>query len=192
MLREETMRSIGRFVCADLARAPCMAVAVALALLVTGCGAPKAFRANIEHLPALSGEPEQCQEVQQPYYGWGSGPKEVLVASGPQLGQGYVPPAVDRHFTGEWPRHRLFKGRRLSIDIAKADVHNVFRLLADVSRLNLVIDESVKGSVTLRLVNVPWDQALLLICQLRDLVAERQGNIILVTTYQKHAKLAEH
>jgi len=56
----------------------------------------------------------------------------------------------------------------------------VLQLLADASGLNIVVSDSVKGSVTLRLHDVPWDQALHVILQIEGLGEERRGNVILV------------
>jgi type IV pilus assembly protein PilQ len=52
-----------------------------------------------------------------------------------------------------------YTGRRISLDFKTADIHDVLRILADVSGLNIVATDDVKARVTLRLVEVPWDQA---------------------------------
>jgi type IV pilus assembly protein PilQ len=56
----------------------------------------------------------------------------------------------------------------------------VCRLLSDVGRVNIVVAGEVTGTVTLRLRRVPWDQALDVVMQARGLVAEREGNVIVV------------
>ncbi len=53
-----------------------------------------------------------------------------------------------------------FIGKRISLDFQDADISSVLRLIADVSGLNMVVGEAVKARVTLKLLNVPWDQAL--------------------------------
>src|SRR5262249_41041290 len=60
---------------------------------------------------------------------------------------------------------KLYYGQPISLDLKDADVHNVIRLLADVSGINIVATDDVKGSITLRLNDIPWDQALDIILQ---------------------------
>ena len=78
------------------------------------------------------------------------------------------------------PRRQQYTGRRISTDLKDADIQNVLRLLADVSKLNIVAGEEVKGKITIKLRNVPWDQALDIILQAKQLDKTRNGNIIRV------------
>lgn len=73
-----------------------------------------------------------------------------------------------------------YRGRRMSIDLQDADIHTVFRFIADTAELNIVASDDVKGNVTVRLKDVPWDQALAAILQSKGLSAQRFGNIIRV------------
>jgi type IV pilus assembly protein PilQ len=73
-----------------------------------------------------------------------------------------------------------YTGRRIDLDLKDADVHNVLRLLADVGRVNIVTADNVSGSVTIRMRNVPWDQALDVVLQAKSLGMVRQGNMIRV------------
>ena len=73
-----------------------------------------------------------------------------------------------------------YTGRRIDLDLKDADVHNVLRLLADVGRVNIVTADNVQGSVTIRMRNVPWDQALDVVLQAKNLGMVRQGNMIRV------------
>ena len=73
-----------------------------------------------------------------------------------------------------------YSGRRISLDLVNADIHSVFRLISHVSNLNIVAGDDVKGSITVRLQDVPWDQALEAILQARGLGYQRFGNIIRV------------
>lgn len=73
-----------------------------------------------------------------------------------------------------------FNGRRIDLDLKDADVHNVLRLLADVGRVNIVTADNVSGSVTIRMRNVPWDQALETVLQAKGLGMVRRGNMIRV------------
>jgi type IV pilus assembly protein PilQ len=75
---------------------------------------------------------------------------------------------------------RRYAGRRIDLDLKDADIHNVLRLIADVGRVNIVTADDVGGSVTIRMRNVPWDQALDVILQSKQLGLVRQGNMIRV------------
>jgi type IV pilus assembly protein PilQ len=69
---------------------------------------------------------------------------------------------------------------RISVDFYKIDLHNVFRLFREVSDVNLVVDEAVSGSLTLALNDVPWDFALDIILNLKDLQKEERFNTIVI------------
>ena len=81
-----------------------------------------------------------------------------------------------------------FSGTRFSIDLRNADIHNVFRLISAVSGVNIVTSDDVKGSVTMRLVDVPWDQALMVVLQSKSLGAVRFGNIVRIAPVATLAK----
>ncbi len=72
------------------------------------------------------------------------------------------------------------KGQRISLELKNTDILDVLRLIADVSKLNIIASDDVRGSVTVRLLNVPWQQALDIILRSKGLGKERQGNIIRV------------
>lgn len=73
-----------------------------------------------------------------------------------------------------------YEGRRIDLDLKDADIHNVLRLLADVGRVNIVTSDDVQGSVTIRMRNIPWDQALDIVLQSKNLGMVQKGNIIRV------------
>ncbi len=73
-----------------------------------------------------------------------------------------------------------YNKERITVDFYKIDLHNVFRLLRDVSGVNIVVDESVAGSLTLALNDVPWDFALDIILNLKDLTKEERFNTIVI------------
>ncbi|RYZ01883.1 MAG: type IV pilus secretin PilQ [Myxococcales bacterium] len=106
---------------------------------------------------------------------------------------GFAPEAVETQVAGEQagafgpsvlgqaaePR-RNFSGRRIDLDLKDADIHNVLRLLADVGQVNIVTADNVQGSVSIRMRNVPWDQALDIVLQSKNLGMVRQANMIRV------------
>ena len=73
-----------------------------------------------------------------------------------------------------------YKGERLTLNFQDIEVRAVLQLLADTSGQNMVISDTVQGNVTLRLQNVPWDQALDIVMQTKGLDMRQQGNVILV------------
>lgn len=74
---------------------------------------------------------------------------------------------------------------RITVDFYKIDLHNVFRLFREVSDLNIVVDESVSGSLTLALNDVPWDFALDIILNLKNLQKEERYNTIVILPQKK-------
>jgi type IV pilus assembly protein PilQ len=77
-------------------------------------------------------------------------------------------------------RRPKYTGERLTLNFQDISVRAVLQLLADASGQNIVVSDTVNGSVTLRLQNVPWDQAMAIILQLKGLGQVKQGNVILV------------
>jgi type IV pilus assembly protein PilQ len=77
-------------------------------------------------------------------------------------------------------RKPKYTGERLTLNFQDISVRAVLQLLADASGQNIVVSDSVGGSVTLRLQNVPWDQALAIILQTKGLGQRKEGNVILV------------
>lgn len=71
-----------------------------------------------------------------------------------------------------------YQGQKISLDFQDADIVPIFRLFADISGYNLVLDPSVKGKITIKLLNVPWDQALNIILQMFSLSKTIEGNVI--------------
>lgn len=81
-----------------------------------------------------------------------------------------------------------FVGRRVSLDFQQADITNILRLIAEVSGFNIVVGEGVKSKVTMKLVSVPWDQALDMLLKMNGLGMIRQGTIVWVDTLANIAK----
>ncbi|HET6150611.1 MAG TPA: type IV pilus secretin PilQ [Polyangia bacterium] len=77
------------------------------------------------------------------------------------------------------PRRRYI-GRRIDLDFRGADIHNILRLLSDVGQVNIVTSDDVKGEVTIKMKNVPWDQAMDVILRAKLLGQVREGNLIRV------------
>ena len=75
---------------------------------------------------------------------------------------------------------RRYSGRRIDLDFKDADIHNILRLLSEVGGVNVVTADNVGGTVTIRMRDVPWDQALDVVLQAKSLGMVRQGNLLRV------------
>ncbi len=73
-----------------------------------------------------------------------------------------------------------FVGEKLSLNFQNIEVRSVLQLIADFTELNLVASDTVTGSITLRLDNVPWDQALDLVLKAKGLDKRQVGNVLMV------------
>lgn len=73
-----------------------------------------------------------------------------------------------------------YNGEKLTLNFQKIDVREALNVIADFTELNVVISDTVKGNLTLRLKDVPWDQALDIILQSRGLDMRKNGNVIQV------------
>jgi type IV pilus assembly protein PilQ len=89
---------------------------------------------------------------------------------------------------------KVFTGQKISLDFQDADIRNVFRILNEISGKNFIIGSNVKGKVTLKLDNVPWDQVLDLVTRMNKLGIDEEGNIIRIAplaTLEAEKKAAE-
>ncbi len=77
-------------------------------------------------------------------------------------------------------QQRRFNGRRINLDLKDSPVHEVLRLFSDVGKVNIVVSDAVTGTVTIKMSNVAWDQALETVLQAKGLGMIRQGNMIRV------------
>ncbi|HEX8437207.1 secretin and TonB N-terminal domain-containing protein [Archangium sp.] len=81
--------------------------------------------------------------------------------------------------------------KRITLDVTRANIHDVLRMLADVGRMNLVVADEVQGTVTLKLRNVPWTEALDVVLASRGLGMQKQGNILRVAPLKALQEEAE-
>jgi len=76
--------------------------------------------------------------------------------------------------------YRGYTGRKVTLEFADADVRKIFQLLAEVSGKNFVLGDDVTGNISLKLVNVPWDQALDIILDTKDLDSRETGSVLTI------------
>jgi type IV pilus assembly protein PilQ len=117
----------------------------------------------------------------------GNGSRIAITASGDyeqlayQSDDQYVVEVAPRRKTANAPDERpVYTGERLTLNFQDIETRAVLQLLADASGQNIVVSDSVTGNVTLRLQNVPWDQALDIVLRTKGLDKRRQDNVIIV------------
>ena len=75
---------------------------------------------------------------------------------------------------------KIYSGRRVSLEFSDADIRKILQLIAEVSNLNFLVGDDVTGTISIKLVNVPWDQALDVILETKGLEKRQEGNIMYV------------
>ena len=89
-----------------------------------------------------------------------------------------VTPKISQESAGLEKKSKNFSGKRVSFDFQDVEVRTILQILAKESGINIVASDSVNGKMTLTLKDVPWDQALDLVLDARNLDMRRTGNII--------------
>jgi type IV pilus assembly protein PilQ len=97
------------------------------------------------------------------------------------------PPDVEPQVASAFEADREYTGDPLTLTFQDLDTRAVLQLLADFSGLNIVVSDSVQGNVTLRLQDVPWDQALDIVMTTKGLDMRRNGNVVIVAPAEEIA-----
>ena len=83
--------------------------------------------------------------------------------------------------------NKTYNGDKLTLNFQNVEIRNVLQVIADFTGLNIIAADTVNGSITLRLKDVPWDQALDIILQTRNLSMRRDGNVVLISPAEELA-----
>ncbi len=75
---------------------------------------------------------------------------------------------------------KVYTGEKISLDFQNADLHNIVRIIGEISGKNIVVSDKVSGKVTLKLKDVPWDQALDIVLSSQNLGVEESGNVLTI------------
>ncbi|WP_022669688.1 type IV pilus secretin PilQ [Hippea alviniae] len=94
----------------------------------------------------------------------------------------------DKNVPGNVSKNIINVNRIISFDVRDAQLKDVFRVFSQISGLNFIIGSDVKGTLTMRLKDVPLNQAFELILQQEGLVAERMGNIVIIETASRYQR----
>ena len=119
------------------------------------------------------------KDYAQPQRASYNAPKESTMGESPAAIQSALPDPITEG---------VYTGKKISLDFQDADIIPIFRLLGDISGYNMVVNPEVKGKITLKLINVPWDQALDIIMRTFNLSKIVDGNIIRVLPTSAVAK----
>jgi len=88
-------------------------------------------------------------------------------------------------------KEQVFVGERISLSFQNIDVRALLQIIGDVSGNNVVISDGVKGELAMRLINMPWDQALDIILKTKGLGMQQQGNVMLIAPLDEIASRAK-
>lgn len=94
--------------------------------------------------------------------------------------------AVEKKF-----EKKVYTGKRVTLEFVDADIRKIFQLIAEVSNLNILVGDDVTGTISIKLVNVPWDQALDVILDTKGLGMKRKDNIVVIRPLSKITSLAD-
>lgn len=86
---------------------------------------------------------------------------------------------------------QMYTGNKISLDFQDIEVRRVLQLLADFTSINMVAADTVQGNITLRLKDVPWDQALDIVLKTKNLDKRRNGNVIWIAPVSELIKAEE-
>lgn len=101
----------------------------------------------------------------------------------PKTGSKSSSSLVDEGSNKIFPEDKL-----ISFDVRDAQLKDIFRVFAQISGLNIIVGDDVKGTLTMKLKDVPLNQAMDLILQQEGLVADRKGNVVVITTASRYQK----
>lgn len=102
-----------------------------------------------------------------------------------EVGRAEQQASADRDVT--FFEEREYQGNRITLNFQDIPVRSVLALIADVSNFNVVVSDTVGGNLTLRLTNVPWDQALDIVLETKNLDMRKSGNVIWIAPTEEIA-----
>ena len=97
----------------------------------------------------------------------------------------------DKKRGGSEQAEMIYTGEKISMDFKDIDIQNALRLIAEITEFNMILSDSVKGTITMRLVEVPWDQALDLMLEAKGLGKVLQGNVLRIAPLAEIQSMAQ-
>lgn len=141
--------------------------------------------------PAQSTQATQTQSQTQAAATQAAVPPQTESAPAPQAASAEPAPSAPASVVRQDQMNPAkYTGSPISVNLKNVDLQDFFRLVHEISGLNVVVDPSVKGTLTLVLDNVPWDQALDIVLQNNDLDKQLDGNVLRIATKETMKKEA--
>nr|WP_238589478.1 type IV pilus secretin PilQ [Legionella cincinnatiensis] len=100
-------------------------------------------------------------------------------------------PLTQEEIEQEKLKKQIFSGKRISLNFQNISIRSVLQLLADFTGINIVASDRVQGNITLRLNNIPWDQALDIILKTQGLAKHQNGNVMVIDTQKSFNDMEE-
>ncbi len=141
---------------------------------------------------AMQGERVAGDRLPVPSSGLPAVATVAAVAPGTSLPAPGVVGAAPKHEAQPEIAYSRFAGSPISLNLREADLRDFFRMIHEVSGLNVVLEPNVKGTLTIVLDAVPWDQALDIVLKNNDLGLQREGNVLRIATSDAIKKEAEN
>lgn len=100
-------------------------------------------------------------------------------------------PLTDEEIQQQKLKKQVFTGKRITLNFQNIEIRAVLQLLADFTGINIIVSDKVSGNITLRLNDIPWDQALEIILTTQNLDKRKTGNVMLIDTKESLDKIEE-
>lgn len=100
-------------------------------------------------------------------------------------------PLTEEEMQQQKLKKQVFTGKRISLNFQNIEIRSVLQLLADFTGINIIVSSNVTNSITLRLNDIPWDQALDIILTTQNLDKRKTGNVMLIDTKDSLNKIEE-
>ena len=113
--------------------------------------------------------------------------KEIIKPATAKISQEVIP--AEREGLEE--KRKAYTGQKISLDFKDADIRNILRLISDISGLNIIVSENVKGKVTIKLENIPWDEVLNIILETNNLGKLWMGSVLRIETQEEIRRISE-
>ena len=100
-------------------------------------------------------------------------------------------PLTEEEIQQQKLKKQIFTGKRITLNFQNIEIRAVLQLLADFTGINIIVSNNVTGNITLRLNDIPWDQALDIILTTQNLDKRKTGNVMLIDTKESLDKIEE-
>jgi type IV pilus assembly protein PilQ len=163
-----------------------------VALSGAAAGQPQE-RAAVQPAPAAAAAEKEMTQQPASAEAPSAAPESASAAQAPAAERAEAKPQEQQLFAegGAVVGAKRYMGRRISLDLQDADLVNVLRLFGELANLNIVLSPDVKGKVTVRLVNIPWDQAMEIVLRMNGLGYAVEDNILRIASQGALAKEAD-